>query len=171
MKQTKVISKILYYLCMFLAIGYITTFIYAVFCLLTGLGVTPYDQNQQLHINYPFSNEPFLNIDNNFPYIIFSFLIPMFLYGLFFWFSARLFKVFLQPRLFIKKNVKELSRFYIFNVFVPLFSVIIASFFVEIIAPIWGLVFVHFILGIFCYFLANIFKQGLQLQDEQDLYI
>jgi hypothetical protein len=33
------------------------------------------------------------------------------------------------------------------------------------------LVFIHFILGIFSLFFANIFKQGLQLQDEQDLYI
>ena len=30
---------------------------------------------------------------------------------------------------------------------------------------------IHFILGVFAYFLAAIFKQGLQLQKEQDLFI
>ncbi|WP_409991351.1 hypothetical protein [Chryseobacterium sp. Leaf405] len=58
-----------------------------------------------------------------------------------------------------------------YNIFCPLPIVIIASFFVEVESFIWGLVFIHFMLGIFCYFLANIFKQGLHLQNEQDLFI
>lgn len=171
MKKTKLISKIFYYICAVAAIGYLGTFIYVLFCLLTGLGITPYNEHLQLHINYPFTNMPFLNIENNYPYIIFSLSIPLFLYGVFFGLSARLFKVFFQPKLFIKENVTELSRFYIFNIFIPLPLVIAARFFVEIETAVLALVIVHFILGIFCFFLANIFKQGLQLQNEQDLYI
>lgn len=171
MKQTKFISKVLHKLCYFLAIGYSGTFIYSAFCLVTGIGVEPNGQNENLQINYPFTNESFLNVDNNLSYMIFSFLLPLFLYSIFFLLSARLFKVFFQHKLFTKENVIELRRFYLYNIFVPLPLVIIARFFLEIENVIWGLVFVHFILGIFILFFANIFKQGLQLQDEQDLYI
>ncbi|MDN5422246.1 MAG: DUF2975 domain-containing protein, partial [Chryseobacterium sp.] len=61
--------------------------------------------------------------------------------------------------------------FYLYNIFIPLPIVVVASFFVEVESIIWGLVFIHFMLGIFCLFLANIFKQGLHLQNEQDLFI
>lgn len=169
MKQTKFISKILHYLCFVLAIGYLGAFMYSAFCLITGYGITARKQN--LHILYPFSDQTFLIAENNLNYIIFSFLLPILLYGIFFLLSTRLFKVFFQPKLFTNKNVSELRRFYIFNIFIPLPSVIMASFFVSTETFIWILVFIHFILGIFSFFIADIFKQGLQLQDEQDLYI
>ncbi|WP_449398959.1 DUF2975 domain-containing protein [Chryseobacterium wanjuense] len=171
MNQTKIISKTLYCICFILAAGYLLTFLYSLFCLATGFGVTSYKENQFLHINYPFTEQPFLNIENNYPYIIFSFLLVLISYGIFFWFSAKVFKVFFQPKLFIQENIKQLKRFYLYNIFVPLPIVIIASFFVEVESIIWGLVFIHFMLGIFCLFLANIFKQGLHLQNEQDLFI
>lgn len=171
MNQSKGISKVLYYLCIFLSAGYLLTFIYSVFCLLTGFEVTPYKENLYLHINYPFTEEPFLNIENNYPYIILSFLLVLLTYGVFFWLSAKVFKVFFQAKLFTEENIVQLKRFYVYNIFLPLPVVIVASFFVEVEAFIWGLVFIHFMLGIFCFFLANIFKQGLHLQTEQDLFI
>lgn len=171
MNQTKIISRILYYLCLVLAAGYILTAIYSVFCLVTGFAVTPYKENKFLHINLPFTDQPFLNIENNYPYILFSFMTVLVTYGIFFWFSAKVFNVFFQPKLFTEKNIVFLKRFYIYNIFFPLPIVIIASFFVEVEGMIWGLVFIHFMLGIFCLFLANIFKQGLHLQNEQDLFI
>jgi len=171
MNQSKNISKILYYLCIVLSAGYLITFVYSVFCLLTGFAVTPYKEDLYLHINYPFTKEPFLNIENNYPYIILSFLLVLLTYGIFFWLSAKVFKVFFQSKLFTEGNIVYLKRFYIYNIFFPLPIVITASFFVEVESIIWGLVFIHFMLGIFCYFLANIFKQGLHLQNEQDLFI
>ncbi|MHA7609789.1 DUF2975 domain-containing protein [Elizabethkingia meningoseptica] len=171
MNQNKIISKTLYYLCMVLSVGYLVTAVYSILCLITGFGVTPYNGNQYLHINYPFTKTPFLNIENNYPYIIFSFMMVLISYGIFFWLSAKVFRVFLQPKLFTEENISELKRFYVYNIFIPLPIVIIASFFVEVESIIWGLVFIHFMLGIFCLFLANIFSQGLHLQNEQDLFI
>ncbi len=171
MKQTKFISRSLHYLCYFLAIIYVGTFIYSLFCLITGYGITDYDQSIYLQINYPFTNRPFLNVDNNPSYITFSFLLPLLLYVIFFLLAARLFRVFFQQKLFTEGNIVELRRFYIYNIFAPLPIVIVASIFVPIEPAIWYLVFMHFILGIFSLFFANIFKQGLQLQNEQDLYI
>ncbi len=171
MIQSRNISKILHYLCILLSAGYMLTFFYSVFCLLTGFAVTPYKESLYLHINYPFTEQPYINIENNYPYIIFSFLLVLFSYGIFFWLSAKVFRVFFQPKLFTEENIVQLKRFYSYNIFLPLPTVIIASFFVEVESVIWGLVFIHFMLGIFCFFLANIFKQGLHLQNEQDLFI
>ncbi|PIF44816.1 hypothetical protein CLU96_1811 [Chryseobacterium sp. 52] len=171
MNQTKIISKALYYICSILSAGYLLVLVYSIFCLATGFAVTPYKNNQFLHINLPFTEQPFLNIEDNYPYIIFSFLLVLTSYGIFFWLSAIVFKVFFQSKLFTKEHILQLKRFYIYNIFIPLPVVILASFFVEVESMIWGLVFIHFMLGIFCLFLANIFKQGLHLQNEQDLFI
>jgi hypothetical protein len=171
MNQTKIISRILFYICSLLSAGYLITLLYSLLCLLTGFSVTPYKENRYLHINYPFTEQPFLNIENNYPYMVFSFLLVLISYGIFFWLSAKVFRVFFQQKLFTKENIRELKKFYLYNIFVPLPLVIIASFFVEVESIIWGLVFIHFMLGIFCLFLANIFKQGLHLQNEQDLFI
>ncbi|GEN70321.1 DUF2975 domain-containing protein [Chryseobacterium lathyri] len=171
MNQTKIISKVLYYICILLSAGYLITLAYSVFCLTTGFSVTPYKNDQYLHINYPFTENPFMNIENNNSYIIFSFLLVLVSYGIFFWLSALVFRVFFQSKLFTKENILHLKRFYMYNIFIPLPVVITASFFVEVESIVWGLVFIHFMLGIFCLFLANIFKQGLHLQNEQDLFI
>ncbi|MDN5476669.1 MAG: DUF2975 domain-containing protein [Chryseobacterium sp.] len=171
MNQTKIISRILYYLCIVLSAGYLITLVYSMVCLLTGFAITPYKDNMFLHINYPFTEQPFLNIERNCSYIIFSFLLVLISYGIFFWLSAKVFKVFFQSKLFTKENILQLKSFYLYNIFIPLPIVVVASFFVEVESIIWGLVFIHFMLGIFCLFLANIFKQGLHLQNEQDLFI
>ncbi|UHO37066.1 DUF2975 domain-containing protein [Chryseobacterium capnotolerans] len=172
MNQTKLISRILFYICSVLAAGYLIIVLYSLFCLATGYSVVSYGNNgQYLHINYPFTEQPFLNIEDNYPYIIFSFMLVLIPYGIFFWLSAKVFRVFFQPKLFTREHITQLKRFYLFNIFIPLPLVIIASFFVEVESIIWGLVFIHFMLGIFCLFLANIFKQGLHLQNEQDLII
>lgn len=171
MNQTKIISKILYYICTVLSAGYLITLAYSLFCLATGYGVTPYKNGTFLHINFPFTEQPFLNIEDNYPYIIFSFLTVLLSYGIFFWLSAIVFRVFFQEKLFTADHIRQLTIFYRYNIFIPLPLVIVASFFVEVESMIWGLVFIHFMLGIFCLFLANIFKQGLHLQNEQDLFI
>jgi hypothetical protein len=171
MNSAKSIAKILYYICLVLAIFYLTTILYAVLCLLTRFGISAYGEGQYLHINYPFTNNPFLNIDNNLPYIIFSFLLPLILYGVFFWLAANVFKVFFQTKLFTQQNIFNLRRFYMLNLIVPVIAAVLASVFVPVESAIWVLVVVHGILGIFTYFLAAIFKQGLNLQNEQDLII
>lgn len=171
MNQTKIISRILFYICSLLSAGYLIMVLYSLLCLITGFSVTPYKNGQYLHINLPFTEQPFLNIENNYPYMIFSFLLVLIAYGIFFWFSAKVFRVFFQQKLFTVENIAQLKKFYLYNIFFPLPLAVIASFFVEVESMVWGLVFIHFMLGIFCLFLANIFKQGLHLQNEQDLFI
>lgn len=171
MNQTKIISKILYYLCMILSAGYLLTVMYTVFCLLTNMGTTTVDNEKYLHINYPFTKTPFLILNNTSSYILFSFLLPITLYGIFFWLSAKVFRVFFQSKLFTIENIKTLKLFYVFNIFLPLPIAIFSNFFVEVEGIIWILVFTHFMLGIFALFLSGIFSQGLNLQNEQDLFI
>ncbi|SKA06176.1 hypothetical protein SAMN04488128_102538 [Chitinophaga eiseniae] len=172
MRRTKIISKILFYISRALALGYLLMIIYAVICLLTGWNVRPTAGRAAfVDILFPFTSSPFLIIDTAPTYIIFSFLLPLVLYSLFFWLASEVFKVFHQPRLFSSQNVIHLRRFYIFNVFIPGAAALLSRPFTEIGKDVWLLVIVHFFLGIFIYFLAAIFTQGLQLQKEQDLFI
>lgn len=171
MNRVKIIARILNILCLVLAVFYLTTMAYSVFALITGNGTTPYGEDKYLHINFPFTDTPFLNVDNNLPYIICSFLAVLLFYGLFFLLTAKVFRIFYQPRLFTLPHIADLRRFYLFNLFVPGIATLLSLLFVPVESMIWGLILVHILLGIFAYFLAAIFKQGLQLQNEQDLFI
>jgi hypothetical protein len=171
MARVKAISRILHYISRILALGYLATTLYAIICLLTSWGIQQYGAGDHLHILYPFTNIAFLNIENNPSYIIWSFLLPLSLYSLFFWLASNVFKVFYQPKLFSLRNILPLRRFYLLNIMVPGVCAILSGFFVPLENAIWVLVIVHFFLGTFTYFLAAIFKQGLQLQNEQDLFI
>lgn len=171
MEQTKLIARILQFICRALSLIYFSTFVYSLFCLVTGMWIRPYGEGRFLHINYPFTATAFLNVDNNLAYLIFSFLLILLGYGAFFFLAARVFKVFMQSRVFTPASIKTMQHFYLFNIFVPLPSVLIASYFVEVEGMIWILIGIHFILGIFSLFLANIFRQGVNLQNDQDLII
>ncbi len=171
MQKVKIISKILFSTARILGILYLVTGLYSVICLVSNWSIEEYGNGNFIHIFYPFTNRPFLNIDNNRAYILFSFLMPISLYGLFFWLSSNVFKVFYQPKLFTESNVRALKIFYLSNIIIPALTLIISSLFVPIESIVFALVIVHFILGIFTYFLAVIFGQGLKLQNEQELFI
>lgn len=171
MGKTKLIAKVILLFSRVLAIAYLLMAVYSGICLTTKSWVSPYGDGKYLHINYPFSQMPFLNVDNNTNYIIFSFLLPILLYALFFWVTANLFAVFSRPKLFTHSNLLALKKFYLLNWLLPFPAIIISSFFVEIINMIWLLAVIHGIFGIFAWMVAAIFKQGLQLQKEQDLFI
>lgn len=170
MKRTKIVAKTLYIICLVLAIGYSITTLYAACCIITGIWTGLAEENL-LHIFYPLTTKPFLIAENNTPYILFSFLLPMALYSIFFWFASNVFWVFLKPILFTPQNVVHLKRFYGFNLILPVLATITGSFFVPIEDFILALVMVHFFLGIFTYFLAAIFNKGIGLQNEQNLFI
>lgn len=171
MSKTKLAAKIISFISRVLSTAYFLMAVYSVICLATKWCITPYGDGKFLHINYPFSQTPFLNVDNNANYIFFSFLLPITLYGLFFWLTANLFLVFSRPKLFTQSNLLQLKRFYLFNWLVPLPAIIISNFFVETESALWLLAVVHSVLGVFAWMVAAIFKQGLQLQNEQDLFI
>lgn len=171
MDKTKLAAKILSFLSRIMAIGYLASTAYSTICLTSNWCITPYGEGKYLHINYPFSQTPFLNIDNTINYIVFSFLLPLTLYGLFFWLVSNLFLVFSKPKLFTLLNLLQLKKFYLFNWLVPFPASIISSFFVEVESAIWLLATIHAVLGVFTWMVAAIFEQGLQLQNEQDLFI
>lgn len=171
MKKAKLVCNLLSYILFFTGILYGATALYASLCIISERNITPYGEGEYLHINYPFTNRPFLNIDNNTSYILFSFLIPLVLYSMFFLFASKVFKVFYQPRLFTHDNLKHLKRFYLLNLVLPLPVMVISSIFTEVESTMWLLVVVHFILGVFTFLTSLIFQQGLKLQHEQDLFI
>ena len=119
-------------------------------------------------IFYPFTRSPFLIGDKATSWFM-LYILMMFLYGIFLWMLSNVFKGFKQPRLFIPKNVSRLRMFYLFNFIVPVLFIICMLVSGEDIRDAIVIVFLHIMIGVFAYFMAVIFKQGLLLQEEQDL--
>lgn len=161
----------LYAISRVLALIYFIIISYSLFSFLTGINMKISEGKDIASILYPFSENPFLNLENNKPYLIFGFMLPLLLYAFFFLVASNVFKVFTLDKLFTKENIKYLQLFYIINLFLPFPIAILSSFFIKIPNGLWILSLVHFILGVFIFFLAEIFTQGTGLQDEQDLYI
>ncbi|MDG3583146.1 DUF2975 domain-containing protein [Galbibacter pacificus] len=169
MKKTNIISKILYAVTRVLAWLYFFTAIYGFICSVTKTNIKPVAG--QTIIEYPFTDVPFLILNNSTPYLVFSFLLPTLAYALFFWLLSNVFQVFYQQKLFTVANIAHLKRFYAINLFLPILLVIISSFFTEIEREIYMIIALHMFLGIFIFIISEIFQQGLDLQNEQDLYI
>lgn len=172
MKNVKIISTILFYISRIVAILYLLTTFYSLVSILTGWNYIIRDNNQYFTIFYPFTETPFLNGENHWGYKIFNFLVPIGFYGIFFLLASNVFDVFKQPKLFTQYGVNQLKWFYLTNLFLPSLTIFLATVFAgEIEEGLEWVAIVHFFLGIFAYFLSAIFKQGLSLQNEQDLYI
>ena len=95
----------------------------------------------------------------------------LFLVGLFFGLLSNVFKLFFQPKLFTQNGVTHLKRFYVANMILPTIALVLASVYTEVEELAIFFVVIHFFLGIFAFFLAAIFQQGVNLQNEQDLII
>lgn len=164
-----VISKILYYISRVLGGLYLITGIYGAISWATNTHLLL--KNEQAIIFYPFTEKSFLILDNNTSYLVFSFLIPVFAYGLFFLLLSNVFRVFCQQKLFTKENVVHLRRFYLVNIFLPTLLTVFTSLFIQIDRELLLIIILHLVLGVFVFFMSEIFNQGLTLQNEQDLYI
>lgn len=169
MKKTKIISKVLFAVTRVLAWVYFITALYGTVGWLTEIN-TQTDKVKKI-IEYPITDLPFLILDNNLTYLVFAFLLPMLSYTLFFWLLSNVFKVFFQEKLFTQFNIIQLKWFYLTNIILPVLLVIFSSFFIEIEKGIFMIISLHLFLGIFIFIFSEIFKQGLNLQNEQDLYI
>jgi hypothetical protein len=174
MKTTRFISTASFYITRVLALAYLATGSYAALALIcyrfnhaTGLMSVA---DQHFEIYYPATKTGFLIGDYEFGYIASS-LAVVFLYGLFFWLLGDVFTAFRQHKLFTVIAVKQLSRFYLFNIIAPpVVLLLMAIFSIDEVAAKVILV-LHFVIGIFAYFMAAIFKQGLSLQEQQDFTI
>lgn len=174
MKDVRSIATILYY-CTRIGAGlFFLTAAYAFLILalslytnLQGLPISIQNNNSFL-IFYPFTRVPFLAGDHTTSYLITS-TATVALYGFFLWLLSAVFKAFKQHKLFISKSVVRLERFYVFNLSVPLICLVLLVILGHQIRDALIIVFLHLMIGVFAFFMAAIFKQGLLLQEEQDL--
>jgi hypothetical protein len=172
MKNVKIISFILFYITRFAAILYLLTTFYSVITFLTEWSFISRENGKYFSICFPFTEIPFLNGENNWAYKIFNFIIPIGFYGIFFMLLSKVLNVFKQPKLFTQYGLNQLKWFYFANIFMPSIIILLASIFAgNIEEGLEWVAVIHFFLGVFTYFLSAIFKQGLQLQNEQNLYI
>ncbi|MGN8067747.1 DUF2975 domain-containing protein [Mucilaginibacter sp. SG564] len=172
MKRVRVIAASLFYISRAVAIPYLATALYSLLCIVLSLpAYQVINGGRRFVINYPFTDSRFLIGDDVRFYYKFELVALLSLYGLFFWLLGNIFNTFRQSKLFTVQGVKRLQIFYILNFVVPLpflIGHIIYSYEVNLLI---ALALLHAVVGIFAYFMAVIFKQGLNLQNEQDLYI
>ena len=172
MKRIRGLATLLYYLGRLMAFVCLGIAAYAFTIIMlskTGMKGLPIElSNNYFTIFLPFSRIPFLLGDNTRVYLFTSISIVT-LYGAFLWLLADVFKAFMQNKIFILKNVKRLTRFYLFNFGVPVAYIICLSLFGVETRDALIIAFLHLMLGVFIYFMSIIFQQGLVLQEEQDL--
>jgi hypothetical protein len=172
MKSVRIVANILFYLTRVAAIIYVITAVYttAVVLLYVSGAAAPMNvENGAFEIYYPFTTAPFLLGDYTNSFLTMMILLISF-YALFLWLLSNVFNTFRQTKLFTPAGVRRLSRFYVTNLTVPIISLIAAVlFYHDAVNDIAAISFLHIIIGVFAFFMAAIFKQGLVLQEEQDL--
>lgn len=172
MKLLKNVAAILHVLSMAAAVFYFVTTIYALIVILFArnpeLGMFKEIGNDTFRINYPFTDVPFLTGDNT-PHFFFILLITFAGYGLFAFLLARVFSIFKQDKLFTADAIGRLRTFYTANLVIPAAVLICELFFTRDVRDLLVITVLHAIIGIFAWFLSVIFRQGLFLQEEQDL--
>jgi len=171
MQHVKIISRILFYITRFLAAFYLLMALHSGIALLTGWSLNFKENGKYFQVTIPFTETPLLNGDYNLPYILLEFLSPLALYGLFFLLLGNVFKVFFQPKLFTANSIKHLKRFYLANFLIPTIMVLLVCFIDKPDTDGIAVIVLHAIIGVFAFFIAAIFKQGLEIQNEKDLFI
>lgn len=172
MKKVKVIAKILEIICKVLSVLYLSTAIYILLVFMLDQGLDEkglFQQNSQggFTIMLPFTGIPFLLGEPTFWFKTIM-LLATAGYGIFAWLLGNVFNAFKQEKIFTRYGVRKLTIFYLVNLIVPPVVLIISFFFTDDITDFLNLTILHGIIGIFAYFMASIFTEGVTLQDEQD---
>ena len=172
MKSIKVVAAILRSLSIVAVIFYGFTAAYAALVILfarnANLGLFELVPGNGFIINFPFTDKPFLLGDNT-PHFLVMLVVTFAGYAIFAYLLKRVFGIFTQDKLFTEKAVSRLKQFYLFNLTVPGSILLINLLFTKDINDGLTLTVLHGIIGVFAWFLAVIFRQGLELQEEQDL--
>ena len=173
MRTVRLTAAILYYVSRFAAFLFLGTAAYATAVVLLSLGTAgswlPIEvTDSYFTIFYPFTRKPFLLGDYTLSYL-FTYLFTITFYGFFLWLLSGVFYAFRQPKLFTERGVVQLSRFYLTNLVVPFVFLLLLFVFKDEVKDLVRIMFLHLVIGVFAYFMAAIFKQGLVLQEEQDL--
>ena len=119
-------------------------------------------------IFFPFTRATFLLGDYTLSFLITN-ISTLIFYGIFLLLLSEVFHAFKQSRLFTQSGVASLSRFYMTNLAAPVLFLVLLLFFGVEKGDILRITLLHIIIGVFAFFMAAIFKQGLLLQEEQDL--
>lgn len=170
MKNVKLIAGILHFLSKVIALLYLCTAVYALLVILisrfreTSLFAA---SEGGFTIMYPFTQTPFLLGDNTSLFLVMMIVIFSG-YGVFAWMLGEVFRLFTLDKLFTRTAVKTLTAFYLLNLLVPGTVLLVNLFFTRDVKDLVAITVLHAVIGIFAWFMANIFKQGLALQDEQD---
>jgi hypothetical protein len=172
MNKVRLISRILYIICKVLLVGYGLTFLHALIALVfktSSLNII--EDGKRFEIYFPFGKVSFLIGYFEKGYIIFGFLMVLGLYAIFFYLLGNFFKAFASEKLFTIQNLKYVNWFSYSNLILPILALILASLVMPIEDEISALAMMHILLGVFAYFLAALFQQGLKIQNDQDLFI
>ena len=174
MKAVRLTASILYYLTRVTAIFVLAVSLYATVVVLlyaqdpsTALPIRVGD-DQTFTIFLPFTKTPFLLGDFTSAFLV-SNLFTIAFYGFFLWLLSDVFHAFRQQKLFTRKVIVQLSRFYISNLAVPFVFLGLLVVYGEEMIDIMRIILLHLVIGVFAFFMAAIFKQGVHLQEEQDL--
>ena len=173
MKAVRFVANILFYISRVFSILFFTITVYALAVLILSKlshssGLPVEIESDRFKIFYPFTRTTFLLGDYTASYLITS-LFTIAFYGLFLWLLSEVFHAFRQTKLFTKRSVNRLSRFYITNLIAPVLFLILLACWSEEFSDIIRIIFLHLVIGVFAFFMAAIFKQGLLLQEEQDM--
>jgi hypothetical protein len=171
MKTVRILSHLLYACSIVLALGYGATALYSMAVLMLK---TPQfvllSEGQRFAILFPFSSSNFLR-GENIPQQMISMVSLIGLYGMFFYLVSRVFAIFREHKWFTKQGIMRLRYFMYANLTLPSIVYVAHRIFWEVESPAGMLVALHALLGVFAFFIAAIFEQGLHLQNEQDLII
>ncbi|WP_271765614.1 DUF2975 domain-containing protein [Aquimarina algiphila] len=164
----KSLSELLFYCTWFIAFGYCLFLLFIAFSFITDTFLSINDNRFAIEI--PFTGS-FVKGQYE-SEVILSIIVFFVFYILFFYTLSLIFKTFKAEILFTKIAIKHLKYFAILNLFSPFVYVIILF----IVGYSIGLsdlstVFLHIMLGIFAWFIIAIFKEGFQLQEENELTI
>ena len=171
MKGARIVAQVLLYFTRLLAIGYTGTALYVAITMIFQTNMLNIVENGQVfEISYPFTQIPYLRGENHAFYIL-EMIAAIGLYGLFFWLLGNVFKSFIAPKLFTPTGVRRLTLFYLANWIVPAIFLILHMSIAYETGILVFITLLHAVIGVFAFFMNAIFKQGLSLQNEQELYI
>lgn len=163
----KSVSIVLFYASRIIAISLLLVVVFVLFSWLTGQ--TKIDQEGVFRLKIPFSNSVISGMND---LVTLMAIMGTFLfYSAFVYLLSLVFKTFTVEPLFRQQAIKYLGYFTIMNMISPLGYIILM-----IIVHRGGfediaIVLLHLTLGLFAAFISAIFKQGVVLQEEQNLTI
>ena len=171
MKTTRIISTLLFYFVRIIAFLYSLTTVYVAIVTIFKTNALRVLEHNRFAVCYPFTDKNFiLGSAYTFHYIT-EMLVTLAFYSLFFFGLSNVFQTFKQTKLFTARGVFHLKIFYITNLLMApiIFSCISINPTEDF--PYFAMIVGHAIIGIFAFFIAAIFQQGLHLQTDQDLII